>query len=151
MAIFENEQEFWEKVEVRGKDDCWRWTGSLDRCGYGSIFTPGNSTITAHRHLMANVIGRDVGKDYVCHKCSNKSCVNPSHLYIASNSQNQIDAYELGEKDKGNLKLSKKEVKQIKAMIKEGFTYKFIAEEFDISPSYVCTMNQGKKGKVYQT
>lgn len=33
---------------------------------------------------------------FILHKCNNKSCWNPSHLYAGTNSQNQLDAVAAG-------------------------------------------------------
>lgn len=28
---------------------------------------------------------------YICHKCNNKKCFNPEHLYLGTNSENLLD------------------------------------------------------------
>lgn len=75
------EDRFWQKVEKT--QSCWVWTGSRDRKGYGK-----RDGGLAHRfaYELANGPIRDGAMvDHICH---NTSCVRPSHLRLANNSQN---------------------------------------------------------------
>jgi hypothetical protein len=63
----------------RGPNDCWSWSGPLDRDGYG-YFWIGKLNLPAHRFsYIAFVESLEDGVD-VHHKCPNKNCVNPEHL-----------------------------------------------------------------------
>lgn len=63
---------FWEKVEVRGPDDCWNWTGSTDGKGYGqiSVAIRADGTrpapIKAHRAAWMLTFG-EYPTNYACH------------------------------------------------------------------------------------
>lgn len=76
---------------------CWEWTGSKDGDGYGVIWTKEtNNNQRAHR-VSLRLHGVDVPKDkMVLHQCDNPSCVNPQHLTIGDNKQNQKEAVERG-------------------------------------------------------
>ena len=76
-------ERFWSKVEKT--DNCWNWTGSKNRTGYGNIRPAmGGGSKLSHRvsYEMANGTIPD-GMD-IDHKCHNHACVNPAHLRATS-------------------------------------------------------------------
>ena len=94
---------FWNKVDVRGPDDCWEWTASK-RNGYGRIGMWNGyrcSLWSAHRLALILWHGEDVDDSLkVCHQCDNPSCVNPHHLFIATQAQNVEDMVAKGRHSK---------------------------------------------------
>ena len=92
MAYKNFEQRFWSKVEILSFDDCWLWTGGkTNRYGILSVH-PGEKNQkrrkTAHALSWIMSFG-DIPNDiHVGHKCSNRSCVNPKHLYLTSHKEN---------------------------------------------------------------
>jgi hypothetical protein len=83
---------FWSKVDKRGPDECWPWTGPVGKQGYAQ-FSVGGKTVKAHRWSYENSVepipeGLDV--DHLCHKageclevdanCLHRRCMNPAHL-----------------------------------------------------------------------
>ncbi len=72
--------------------ECLRWAKIKDKDGYGITSIKGIK-MPAHRAVMS-FLG-DVSTQYVLHKCTNRDCVNPDHLYLGDQQQNvqdQIDA-----------------------------------------------------------
>jgi hypothetical protein len=72
--------------------DCLHWNGCKDRDGYGITSSKGIK-MPAHRAVMSFI--HDVTDHYVLHKCTNRDCINPNHLYLGDQKQNvqdQIDA-----------------------------------------------------------
>jgi hypothetical protein len=95
---------FWEKVERRGDDECWPWTGAFQNGGYGTFWLDGKQ-VPAHRVAYWLTHGEwAAGQvDHTCHNddptcyglgpaCPHRACQNPRHLRDATASQNQMGA-----------------------------------------------------------
>lgn len=76
------EQRFWDKVDRRGFDECWQWTGSLVADGYGQIWTSGpqRERLWAHRYAYELLVGPVPEGLCIDHLCRNRGCVNPAHM-----------------------------------------------------------------------
>lgn len=73
---------------------CWNWIGKLNNSGYGSIKK--GRTSGAHR-ISYEIRNGPIPKGYyVLHKCDNRICVNPDHLWIGTQSDNMIDCQKKG-------------------------------------------------------
>ena len=83
---------FWKNVNKKGPDDHWLWVGkSLTGSNrYGQIWSQG-------RHIRANRASWELHNGpipnglWVLHKCSESRCVNPAHLYLGTQEQNEMD------------------------------------------------------------
>ena len=85
---------FVRKVRIGLPSQCWEWQGSVGNNGYGnwsySAFG-GKRVRTAHRASFALFNGCEA-RGTVNHRCGNKRCCNPDHLYDGSQKQNVADA-----------------------------------------------------------
>lgn len=90
------EQRFWEKVDKRGPNECWPWMGSAHARGYGQIWVNGRLE-KATRVSWSLKNGKPFPRHLdACHTCDNPNCVNPSHIWPGTMSDNIKDAYRKG-------------------------------------------------------
>lgn len=70
---------------------CWIWIACCNPKGYGQL-NVGKKMAQAHRYSYQQFIGAIPAKLQVCHSCDVTSCVNPTHLFLGTNSDNQKDS-----------------------------------------------------------
>lgn len=82
-------KKFWSKVSVLGDEDCWEYQGCVDSVGYGFAWSQnGQANTTSHRVAWETLYGDVPNNMEVGHRCKTKNCVNPSHLYLTSHTNN---------------------------------------------------------------
>lgn len=120
---------YWAKVDVRGEDECWPWTGAT-RGGYGQIRPHGNrlaAPIQAHRAaVMAD--GRPLPVE-TRHTCDNPPCQNPRHLLDGTRQLNVADMVTRGRQSS---KLTTEQVHEVRRRRTDGETIRALATEFGV-------------------
>ena len=132
------EVRFWSHVRLG--DDCWEWSLSTVRGGYGKFADTHNKTTIAHRYAYKSWYNIDISNTMVLHKCDNPLCCRPSHLYLGDHQQNIRDRTERNDYNKGTnhpmAKLSDNDIQSIRDLA-GSMTQDSIAIKFGIVQSYV--------------
>ena len=130
---------------------CWEWTAHRSARGYAQIGDGRGGRKPAHRTSYELFVGPIPPGMLVCHKCDNKGCVNPNHLFIGTSGDNMRDMAEknrstFGERS-ARAKLTSDEVREIIRMLSEGITGKDIANHFAINHRTVSEIKVGNNWK----
>jgi hypothetical protein len=143
--------DFWDNVRQGAPDECWPWIGSLTDKGYGRFFLDG----VEHRaHRVAFALGKNTavpGVVMVCHRCDNRPCANPGHLFIGLAVDNNGDARDKGRTytqrgmRNGNGKLSDEQVAHILGSAESGAA---LARRLKVSPALVSMIRSGQRRNV---
>lgn len=137
--MFNNEKDkqkyinrFWTKVDIQESDKCWDWLAGTFASGYGCFAVHGFGE-RAHRVSWTSFNGDIPIDKLVLHRCDNRLCVNPNHLYLGSRSDNQRDRA-----DSDSLKFTPDMIETMKKMYYEyEMTQKNIAKVFKTDQSVI--------------
>ena len=72
---------------------CWEWTGVIGDSGYG-VVKRSKKLLRAHRLAWEYAKGPIPSGMLICHKCDNRKCINPDHLYVGTHQANSDDKYD---------------------------------------------------------
>ncbi len=89
-------ERFWSHVDRSDSNGCWEWRACLHKDGYGSfgLFSPRRRSVLAHRFSWELHRGPIPDRLCVLHDCpggDNPACVNPAHLWIGTDEDNNHD------------------------------------------------------------
>jgi len=114
---------FYSKIDSREVGQCWNWSSTVIAGGYGVIRRRGKLW-GAHRIAWMLFHGTIPKGLCVCHRCDNRRCVNPEHLFLGTRRDNNLDMvskgrhspppHRMGERHPGS-KLTWKAVHEIRA------------------------------------
>lgn len=131
-----NMQTFWSRVH-KG-DDCWEWLGAVNPAGYGHLKLDGE-LVRAHRVSWEFYNGPIQDNLWVLHRCDNRRCVNPGHLWLGTALDNSRDCIAKGRDRKAlgssnaKAKLTESEVISIRERAAAGIANVRLAEEYGVS------------------
>lgn len=88
------QERFWSQVSIGNEDECWIWTGKIDKDGYGFFWNPTPKIQRSHRYIFYKVNG--YLPEVVRHTCDNPKCNNPRHLLGGTQADNNRDTVARG-------------------------------------------------------
>lgn len=144
---------FWSKVDqTADSDGCWVWHGGYWQDGYGRY---GKTSERAHRVAWELTNGPIPVGMVVCHRCDNRFCVNPSHLFLGTQADNIADKVKKGRQSKGPehgrykcCKLTPDDVRAIRKIWSEGgVTQRELAAAFGVDQARISEVVNRKTFK----
>ena len=139
------EDRLWAKIERRGPDECWVWSGATVR-GYGHITLgrKGEGTALAHRVAYSLAHGPISDDLFVCHRCDNPPCCNPAHLFAGTPGDNVQDMIAKGRQ---KTKLTDRQASDAIRRLSVGETASSIALTMGVSDQTIYAIKQGRNWK----
>lgn len=141
------EERFWAKVKK--SDGCWEWVGAVNSRGYGFLWVDKRS-FRAHRLSWEIHHGPIPSGLLVCHRCDNPICVNPAHLFLGTDADNNHDmrkkgraASHRGEKNP-RAKLTPEQVSEIRGRMGEKSGVK-LSVEYGVNPTTIHRIWSAKR------
>lgn len=139
---------------------CIEWPFYINHNGYGFIHNKKGSGVFPHRISLEFKLGESIPPGmFSLHRCDNRRCFRPSHVFIGSLADNIHDCIEKGRfrareprpKVRGNLnpkaKLQECDVIEIRKLYSQGVPDRMIAVKFEISRTHVWNIATRKTWK----
>lgn len=162
-------EKFWSRVEIKGPDECWPWTGCVNEHGYGIVRLHGaawkNYKTSRIAYFLTNGPFPE-GKPNALHKCDTPRCCNPAHIFAGSQKDNGQDMARkgrstLGDRNPARLypekvvrgekapwsKLTEAKVIDAKRRYAAGEKQASIARDFGVHQSAISDVITGRKWK----
>lgn len=123
---------------------CWEYTGVTGEGGYGYVRRRPRQ-LRAHRYAWELVNGSVPDGMFVCHRCDNRKCCNPDHLFLGTHRDNMDDMIGKGRlrthaqdgENNGNSRLDWETVQKIRELYAIGASQMQIGKMYGISNSSV--------------
>lgn len=127
---------------------CWEWNGLLDKGGYGRVWD-GERVQAAHRLAYMTWIGPLSPSLHACHRCDNRICINPAHLFPGDDTTNMADMVTKNRSDNGERRWSHKltdaQVDEIRAAYTgERGQQTRLAEQYGVRQSHINGIVRGR-------
>jgi hypothetical protein len=141
-------ERFWSKVQKA--DGCWLWTAADNGNGYG-VLGHERRNLYAHRLSYELAFGPIPEGLYICHRCDVTRCVNPAHLFAATQLENirdmmskgRLKAYDRHGERNPRAVMTAARVVELRGLRAAGWTLARLAQHFGIGISQAHRISRG--------
>lgn len=140
------------------ENGCWVWQGIVNKQGYARILCTSVGRYEQFGHRVSFILFKGLfpRELSVCHTCDNPPCLNPDHLFVGTNGENNADRDRKGRTARGDgsgarkhperlvrgkrhhaARLNEDAVRSIRRLAQSGEHPKAIADLYSVSRSCV--------------
>lgn len=145
------EETFW--ALVKKTPSCWEFTGNIHSDGYGFYCFQKKRMLT---HRLSYIFAHGSIPDGLCvlHKCDNRPCVKPAHLWLGTRTDNNRDMVQK-KRNRGasgeqhpSAKLKKQQVTEIRDLFSAGVASQGkIAQLYGVRQCHISRIVHGTSWK----
>lgn len=143
-------ERFLAKVDARGPDDCWPFTGSPGSEKAVLSSTDGCTSIIVPRMSWELFYGVALGSLRACHQCDTPRCCNPGHVFDGTQADNMRDMAAKGRRRGGHRLPAAQSLDRDSRMYARyqagGVTMAEIAADYGLGVSAVCRILKRMRG-----
>lgn len=139
-----DQKRFLDKIRIV-ESGCHEWQSTRHTGGYGKFWFKGR-ICTAHRVAWQLFVGEIPAGMHVLHKCDNRKCVNPEHLYVGTAKDNVRDKIERCPWY-GRMKIPFETVQEAIKLYEIGFSQQQVANRLGIKQVQVSRYVRGVQRK----
>lgn len=139
---------FFKGMNCSNPEACWIWNGYKQASGHGQ-FRYRSKTIVAYRFSYMLKYPDFDQSLCVLHKCDNGACINPTHMFLGTMTDNMADKVAKGRQSKGLSNtgwLLETEVEEIKKLYQTGkYTQQELGRRFKVNASQISKIINGHR------
>ncbi|OWK35220.1 HNH endonuclease signature motif containing protein [Fimbriiglobus ruber] len=136
-------ERFHQKYAVNPETGCWEWACYRHPKGYGIMGIGKYTKVRAHRFAYERLVGPIPAGLQVCHRCDNRRCVNPAHLFLGTNQDNIRDMWAKGRAAKIERKLTWPMATNIRILYCRGMTIEAISGIYGVEDETIRHVVKG--------
>lgn len=135
-----------ERIVLDEYTGCWEWTGAQHEHGYGIIGLGRreDGIDRVHRVTYRHYVGDIPDGMFVLHRCDNRQCCNPKHLFLGSAGDNSRDMVEKGRFTTPNARLN---VQQVEAIRGSTLSAHLLAQRHGVRPRQIRRIRDRSRWK----
>lgn len=135
-------------------DECILWPYAVRKSsGYAAHHTPGphstRKNIDAHRYVCILAHGEPKPDEETAHRCGQKLCINPDHVFWSDHINNMDDAKVHGTLRGGGRYRQRIFENDIKAIVSSSASHIALAVQYEVEPAYIGRLRRANRPLTY--
>jgi len=140
------------EYKVNPESNCWEFTRAIGNQGYGMLWDAATGrVVTAHRMAYRTFIGPIPDGSWVLHKCDNRKCINPAHLFLGDVKINAADCASKGRFNSLRPSLCKLNATQVNEIRSSDLGQRALGRKYHVDHMVISRIQEGIGYKHIQT